>query len=63
MADGVRYRCEEPKKWEQCDFDTILLVNIRDSAICITPKSENLNSNSFLNRCKGAESTTDNPNK
>ncbi len=58
-VDGVQTRCEEPKKWEQCDFDSIWLVRIKDGAICLTFKSEDLNSKSFQRRCKGAESTTD----
>ncbi len=58
-ADGVQTRCEEPKKWEQCDFDSIWLVRIKDGAICLTFKGENLNSERFQRRCKGAESTSD----
>ncbi|MEK4032434.1 hypothetical protein WOC76_04190 [Methylocystis sp. IM3] len=58
-VDGVQTRCEEPKKWAQCDFDSIWLVRIKDGAICLTVKSEGLNSESFQRRCKGAESTTD----
>lgn len=57
--DGIETRCEEPKKWEQCDFDSIWLVRIRDGAICLTYRSEGLNSESFQTRCKGAESNTD----
>jgi hypothetical protein len=58
-VDGARFTCESPAKWAQCDFDSIWLVRIKDGAICLTVKSEGLNSESFQRRCKGAESTTD----
>jgi hypothetical protein len=60
-VDGVQYRCEEPPKWEQCDFDSIWLVQVKDKAICLSHRNENLNSKGFQKSCKGAESTTDQP--
>jgi len=58
-ADDVEYKCEHPPKWTQCDFDSILLVQIGDGGVCVTRRNENLNGEDFQRRCKGAESTTD----
>ncbi|GLI94426.1 hypothetical protein [Methylocystis echinoides] len=60
-VDGARYACERPTKWAQCDFDSIWLVHIRDGALCLTRRQENLNTAGFQNQCKGAESATDQP--
>jgi hypothetical protein len=57
----LQYACERPSKWEQCDFDSIWLVHIADGGICLTRRRQNLNSPGFQARCKGAESTTDQP--
>ncbi len=60
-VDGETFRCKPPPKWEQCDFDSIWLIQIRDGALCLTHRNENLNTPAFLKRCRGAESTTDSP--
>ena len=60
-VDGKTYRCEPPPKWEQCDFDSIWLIHIRDGALCLMHRNEELDTPAFLKRCRGAESTTDLP--
>jgi hypothetical protein len=60
-VDGAAYTCESPAKWRQCDFDSIWLIHVAGGGICLTPRHENLNDADFQNRCKGAESTTDQP--
>lgn len=61
VVDGKTYRCEAPPKWEQCDFDSIWLIHIRDGTLCLTHRNEDLDTPAFLKRCRGAESTTDAP--
>ncbi|MCC3247392.1 hypothetical protein LG047_19060 [Methylocystis sp. WRRC1] len=60
-VEGEEYKCELPSKWLQCDFDSIWLVHVRNGAICLTHRSENLDDMNFQSRCKGAESVTDAP--
>lgn len=60
-VEGKHYPCESPAKWEQCDFDSIWLIHIREGGLCLTRRQENLNAASFQKRCRGAESATDQP--
>jgi hypothetical protein len=60
-VEGTRYSCESPVKWEQCDFDSVWMVHIRDGGLCLTRRHENLNADSFQKQCRGAESATDQP--
>lgn len=59
--DGVFLRCEAPQPWAQCDFDSIWFIRIRPAGVCLTRRAENLNTLSFQEKCKGAESVSDAP--
>ena len=59
--DGASHNCAPLPQWEQCDFDSIWLIQIRNGGVCLTPRAENLNASSFQNQCKGAESVSDAP--
>lgn len=59
--DGATVHCDTPHPWEQCDFDTIWLIRVRDMGVCLSRRAENLNTASYQEKCKGAESVADVP--
>jgi len=61
MIDGGSLRCEVPEPWAQCDFDSIWFIRVRPAGVCLTRRTENLNTLSFQEKCKGAESVSDAP--
>lgn len=59
--DGLPLRCDAPHHWEQCDFDTIWFIRVRNNGVCLSRRAENLNTVRYQEKCKGAESVSDTP--
>jgi hypothetical protein len=59
--DGLPVHCDEPQTWEQCDFDSIWFIRVRNIGVCLSRRTENLNTVSYQEKCKGAESVADAP--
>lgn len=59
--DGAPQRCDVPQPWTQCDFDSIWFIRIRNEGVCLTRHAENLDTASYQEKCKGAESVSDVP--
>ncbi len=59
--DGASVRCDTPQPWEQCDFDTIWFIRVRNTGVCLSRRAENLNTAIYQEKCKGAESVSDAP--
>lgn len=54
MKNGGRsWVCEQPPVWQECDFDSIWIVNIKDGQACFSHQYEKLNTPSFQRACKG----------
>ena len=59
--DGATVHCETPKPWDQCDFDSIWFIRVRKIGVCLSRRTEHLNTARYQDRCRGAESVSDAP--
>jgi hypothetical protein len=55
-VNGKTYQCEAvPSAWDNCDFDSIWVLNIQGNNLCYTHMNEKLNNASYQRACKKTE--------